>query len=143
MSVWDTQMNSDDDKGMDFPVLPEGRYWYEVTKAVGKEYNPKPGGKIGKCAQIELTMRVEAPKGQKDVTVFESLFSDPKMIWKMTQFAKSADIFHEGMTPGELIRKCEGAAGYADFVVEEYNGRKRNRVKNFVVSEKSTTDLPF
>lgn len=151
MSVWDTQMSGNDDKGKDFPVLPEGDYSFEVTGVTGKEYNPKPGAKMSKCAQIELKLRVESPDlKDKDVTVFDSLFSDPKMIWKMTQFAKATGIFHEGMTPSELMRQAEGAIGWVHVYVDEYQGQKRNRVTRYIVKdpvpEKPTSapdDLPF
>ena len=94
-SIWDTAMKSEVTN--EYPVVQPGEYEFQVEKATGKEYTPKPTSKIGRCAEIDLQLRVDTPTGE--VRVFDRLYSDPTTIWKMTAFAKCIGVFSEGMTP--------------------------------------------
>lgn len=143
--IWGTTLTAGEEQTGEYPVLPAGTYTFEVENIVGKEYTPKPTSKIGHCAQIDLRLRCEGPA--TDVRVFESLFSDPNTIWKMTQFAKCIGVYYEGMTPRDLLKAAEGGIGKANLIIEEYNGKKRNRVKAYLAQEKTeapnTDNLPF
>ena len=138
---WNTPV-SDTQVDNDFPVLDPGTYEFEVVKVTPKEYIPKPTSKIGRCGQIDLQLRVN-----ENVYVFESLFTDPSTSWKIGQFAKSIGIYYQGITPGEVIKKCVGMIGEAELNVEEYNGRRRNRVRRYIEKKEepvvSPDDLPF
>ena len=140
-SFWDAPLSNEEERDNDFPVLPEGRYDFEVRKATAKIHEAKPGGKIGRCGQIDLELLVEGATAEgRDVTVhvFESLYTASSTAWKMTAFAKSIGIWRDGMTPGELVRECLGCVGIADLYLDEYNGQTRNKVKSFV-SRQSTS----
>lgn len=142
-NMWDQGLPETQEQ-TEYKVLPSGTYVFEVVKATGKEYNPKPGSKMPKCPMIELRLRVEGK--EYDATVFENLYGAPSTIWKATQFAKSISIYTNGMTFGQLLRRSEGCIGKAEVKVEEYNGRKRNRIDRFIEAEQveiSNDDLPF
>lgn len=153
MNIWETPLNGG---GGDYPVLPAGIYEFTVKSAIGAEYKPKPGGKIGHCAQIKLTLIAEGiGTNGKEITVnvFENLYSDPNYEWKMTAFAKSTGIWHEEMTPADVMNRAQGMTGTALLKIGEWNGRKRNEVERFIVPETAPAaetevevtndDLPF
>lgn len=146
-SIWDEKIkDNNNNQENEYPTLPEGTYEFQVVRVTGKEYLPKPGSKIGRCAEIDLQLRVE---GDHDVHVFDRLYSDPKTIWKMTAFAKCIGVFEEGMTPGQLLRKCDGGIGNAHIILRPAsNGyAERNEVGKYLPKEnkeqKDTEDLPF
>lgn len=147
-SIWDETINDNtSSERREYPVLPEGRYQFEVVKVTGNEFQPRVGSKIGKCAEIDVQLRVEGK--DQDVNVFDRLYSDPRTIWKMTAFAKCIGIFEAGMTPGQILRKSEGCIGQADITLrpatDEYPAR--NEVKSYIVPAAKAApekdDLPF
>lgn len=146
-SIWDAELNDNNTNTGEYPTLPSGEYVFQVVKVTGKEYSPKPGAKMKKCAEIDVQMRVEDGKG-KEITVFDHLYSDPIAIWKMTAFAKSIGVFKPGMTPGRLLKDAEDGIGKAYFIYREAaNGYSaRNEVRRYI--EKETVpamdeELPF
>ncbi len=149
-SIWDAKMD-DSERKSEFPVAQPGEYTFQVEKVVGKEYEPKPGGKIGRCAEIDVRLRVETPEG--DVRVFDRLFADPLTIWKMTAFAKSIGVFKTGMNPGQLLRVAEGEIGQAYIKLIPANGQypEKNEVGRYIEKEtevpqmksSDNEDLPF
>ena len=140
MSIWDEPIK-DNGQENEYPVLPAGTYSFEVRDASGEEYTPTATSKIKtRCAQINIKLRCE---GEQDVTVFDRLYSAENTAWKITQFAKCIGIYHEGMTPKEVIDKSIGEIGKCKLEVHEYNGKKSNRVKEYIVPETKKDDLPF
>lgn len=153
MNIWEKPLSGD---GGDYPVLPAGTYEFTVKNAIGAEYKPKPGGKIGHCAQIKLTLIAEG-KGTNgkeiSVHVFENLYSDPNYEWKMTAFAKSTGIWFADMTPADVMNRAPGMTGTVLLKIGEWQGRKRNEVERFIVPEPApeeeteievtNDDLPF
>lgn len=143
-SIWETQI-TDNTTERNFPVAKPGEYVFEVEKATGKEYNPKPTSKMKRCAEIDLQLRVETPEG--DVRVFDRLYADPSTLWKMTAFAKCIGVFRSGMTPGDLLKVSTGAVGKAYIKLNPATAQygERNEVGRYI--EKSVTeqneDLPF
>lgn len=145
-SIWDAPLKDTQQEKTEYPTLPAGEYTFQVVKATGKEYTPRPGAKIGKCAEIDLQLRVEST--ERDVTVFDRLYSDPQTVWKMTAFAKSIGVFKAGMTPGELLRNAQDGIGKA-FVklAPASNGYPaRNEIGKYIEAPKKDVeadDLPF
>lgn len=147
-SIWDVTLEDTTAEQNDYPVLPDGVYEFQVEKVTGKEYLPKPGGKIkNRCAEIDLQMIVET--SEREYRVFDRLYSDPTTAWKMTAFAKSIGEFKTGMTPSELLRKAKDAIGNFRVKTKVYNGKKQNEVKEYIFKESapaaevSDEDLPF
>ena len=141
-SIWDAKATDTQPTQTDYPVLEPGIYEFEVVNSKLKEYFPKPTSKIGHCAQLDVRLQIN-----DRFNVFESLFFDPNTAWKVAKFAKSIGLYHaDGVGPAELDKNCVGKIGEAEIVVEEYNGRKRNRVKTFIEKKEpvvSADDLPF
>jgi hypothetical protein len=138
--IWDVKLDDVDETAGDYPVLPAGTYEFQVESVKGSEFLPKPGGKIGHCAQIALVLRVDQP--DREYKVFENLYTDPTTIWKITTFAKSIGLWHEGMTLPELMRNATGEIGNAELYVHEYNGKKSNRVKKFIFKKGTVPAAP-
>lgn len=150
MSIWDTEL-VDDGQDHSYPVADPGVYQFEVVDFKANEYKPKPTSKIGECAEFQLRLRVEAKVDgkDKDVNVFDRLYSDKSTIWKIVQFAKSVGIYTDGMTLKEFYKKAPGTIGTVEIGQRTYNGKLQNEVKSYVVPEKEETpvinddDLPF
>ncbi len=140
-SIWDTAMKSEATN--EYPVVQPGEYEFQVEKVTGKEYTPKPTSKIGRCAEIDLQLRIDTEKGE--VRVFDRLYADPTTIWKMTAFAKCIGVFTEGMTPGDLLRKAEGEIGKAFIKLTPATDRyaERNEVGRYIEKTKEKEELPF
>ena len=140
MSIFDQKVFDTPQEPREFPVLDPGIYEFEVVKTTLKEYHPKPTSKIGHCAQLDVQLRIN-----DKYTVFESLFFDPTTSWKAAKFAKSIGLYNEkeGVSPIELDKKAAGMIGNAELMVEEYNGRKRNRVRTYIEKVVKPDDLPF
>ena len=140
MSIFDQKVYDTQPEQTEYPVLDPGVYEYEVVKTTLKEYHPKPTSKIGHCAQLDVQLRIK-----DKYNVFESLFFDPSTAWKAARFAKSVGLYVDGISPIELDKKAVGCIGEAEFIIEEYNGKKRNRVRTYI-EKKSVVkddDLPF
>lgn len=155
MGIWDTPL-SGDTSGGEYPLLPAGVYEFTVKSATGAEYKPAPGKKLGHCAQIKLVLTFEgkSTKGKEIlVDIYDNLYSDPSVQWKMAAFAKSTAIWHDAMTPWDVTQRAPGMTGRAALRIGEYNGRKRNEVARYLFEEKdepeetevevTNDDLPF
>lgn len=146
MSIWDKGL-VDTQTNNEYPVSLPGTYQFEVMNSIAKEYNPKPGGKIEKCAQLNIRLRVEGldENGKAiDVTVFDNLFSAESTSWKMVAFAKAIGIYHPGMTPKELHDNCVGEIGTVDIKVgKDLKGFKRNEVVAYIPKKVENEELPF
>lgn len=146
MSIWDKGL-VDTQTNNEYPVSLPGTYQFEVMNSIAKEHNPKPGGKIEKCAQLNIRLRVEGldENGKAiDVTVFDTLFSAESTSWKMVAFAKAIGIYHPGMTPKELHDSCVGEIGTVDIKVgKDLKGAKRNEVVKYIPKKVENEELPF
>lgn len=144
-NVWDVTLEDTQNSTNNYPVLPAGVYEFQVEKVTGKEYVPKPGGKMGRCAEIDLQLRIDTP--EREFRVFDRLYSDPTAKWKMTKFAKCIGVFREGMTPAELLKAAKDAIGNCEIGIHQYQGKDQNGVKEYIfkepVAEISDEDLPF
>lgn len=149
-NIWDTKL-VDDGEDHSYPVADPGTYSFEVEDFKASEYKPKPTSKIGPCAEFNLTLRVEGKVNgeNKDVKVFDRLYSDPATAWKITQFAKCVGIFHDGMTLREFYKKAPGTIGKVKIGQRTYNDKLQNEVKEYIVPDDkadlniSDDDLPF
>jgi hypothetical protein len=142
--MWDKPLNGNQTNDNEYPVLDKGRYHFEVTDASAKEFTPKEGSKIPACIEIDVKLRVEGK--DKDVTVFDRLYSADKTQWKMVAFCKCIGIWKEGMTIRDIIKNCVSQVGECDLGIHEYNGKKNNQVNAYIeakAEEKKVDDLPF
>jgi hypothetical protein len=102
-----------------------GDYTVEILNA--EESVSKQGNDM-----IELKLRVE-PAGS---ILFDSLVFTPNAFWKIDAFRAATG---EKVVPDEEVSiECDdliGRTGRARLVVEEYNGRKRNKVAAWLLSQ--------
>ena len=108
--------------------LPEGEYWFRIADATSKRSASKGE------PMIELKLQLYNIDNTEGPFCFDFVLITPKMKWKVDQFLACI-----GMHPGEGARiainakQYIGLPGYADFRIEEYKGRKNNKVKKFIV----------
>ncbi len=140
MSVWD-EVVKDNEQEEIYPTVPAGEYEFEVVDSKGKEYQPKPGGKLKHCAEIDLRLQIKTADGTK-VNVFDRLYSDPSTQWKMTAFAKSIGIYEENMTPRAFLNVV-GEKGKAFIKLKPATNEypARNEVGKYLPAEQQ--ELPF
>lgn len=147
--IWNVAFTGKEDTsgGGDYPVANPGKYEFEVVKATLKEYTPKAGSKIPRCAELDVQLKFEGIAEGKDVNVFDRLYFAEKTIWKAAAFAKCIGVFKEGMTPKDLMNACAKEIGMAEIGVREYNGKKQNDIKKYYEKEEAdvinSDGLPF
>ena len=142
MNGWDKPLSGD---AGEFPILPAGEYEYTVARAGGAQYKPGPGSEYEEGPQIKLTLDIEGKDTtgrERSVKVFADLFADPKRSWRMMAFAKSAGIWSEGMTPSDILRNAPGSVGRCALRINEWNGRKSNKVERWLPPEEDPQDQP-
>ena len=104
--------------------VPAGDYIVEILNA--EESVSKQGNDL-----IELKLRIE-PSG---AICFDNLVFTQNAFWKIDAFRAATG---ETVVPDEEVNiECDdliGRTGRARLVVEEYNGRKRNKVAAWLVS---------
>lgn len=104
--------------------VPAGDYTVEILNA--EESVSKQGNDL-----IELKLKIE-PSG---AICFDNLVFTPNAFWKIDAFRAATG---ETVVPDEDVNiECDeliGRTGKARLVVEEYNGRKRNKVAAWLVS---------
>ena len=148
------------------PFQPEGDYVWCVIEFGSKISS---GGKTAGSDLYEVTLEIE-PKGSR---CFESLIDHEATAWKIDTFLKSAGVkiakgeafdfrkdVVENANAAEANEKKPmkwvnplGLRGWCHLVVEEYNGKKRNKVAIFytdkaklpprVIAAPATDDAPF
>lgn len=110
--------------------LEPGEYWFRIATAESKR--SKNSGE----PMIEVKLQLYNIDNSEGPFALENILITPKMKWKVDQFLACIGA-HPG--PGARIRidpaNYIGLAGYADFKVEEWNGRKNNKVKRFIVPD--------
>jgi hypothetical protein len=103
--------------------VPAGNYAVEILNA--EETISKQGNDM-----IELKLRIE-PSG---ALCFDNLVFTPSAFWKIDAFRASTG---EVVLPEENVNiDCDaliGRIGQVRLVVEEYNGRRRNKVTGWIV----------
>lgn len=134
MSIWDVQITGNEAQEGDYPIAKPGIYNFEVANAKLVEYKPKPGSKIPNCAELDLQLELKgASDDGKNVTVFDRIYFAPNTIWRATAFTKCTGVFTEGMTPKDIALSSCGETGKVEVEIHEYNGKKSNRVKKYIL----------
>lgn len=109
-----------------FDCLPAGEYNVEIVNAA-ETFSQK------QHEMIELKLKAE-PSG---AVIFDHLVFMPNAFWKIDSFRAATG---EVVTPGEDVEiiadELIGRQGRVRLVVEEYNGRKRNKVAAWLPAPK-------
>jgi uncharacterized protein DUF669 len=106
-------------------VAPEGEYSFRVTNA--EEKQSKAGN-----AMIELELQVDVPGKNGGIKVWDRLVFAKDSTWKVDDFRRSTgEKLVEG--PGSFeAEDCVDRFGRLRLTVEEYEGRSRNRVGQYL-----------
>lgn len=114
-------------------ILPEGFYNFTVKRAELSDYIPSgPTSKIPPCNKIDLRLVVTDKDGNM-VNIFDTLFlaRGLKKDWairKLHDFYASIGVISADSPSLKLTLDITNRTGRAKIVVDEYNGKKRNKV---------------
>lgn len=125
-----------DSEAKTFTVAPEGDYILRVT---GFERGISKGGKTAGADLYEAELSIERPEGGR---VWEGLIDHDLTAWKIDCFVKCMGVvlpkgagFEFNKTDadenGVAFVDPIGLRGWGKLIVEEYNGKKRNKVAIF------------
>ena len=130
---WDDEIQ----KESSFTLLPEGDYWFTVTKIDKGRHEGST--KISACPKAVVCFTVEAPDGT-ETAVTENFLLHQKMEWKLSQFFASIGMKQKG----EKLRMnwspaLIGKKGICRIIVHEYTGNdgqkyKTNRIEKLYPS---------
>jgi hypothetical protein len=128
-----------DQEGKSFEVKPAGDY---PLRVVGVEFGISQGEKTRGSEKMDLKLEVENPDGSlSGCSFFETLTFLKSCDWKIDTAVKSLNLLIGGQPPrkGEAIDFSEhmliGLRGWASLVVDEYQGKKRNKVAAFITNK--------
>jgi hypothetical protein len=106
-------------------VLPDGSYEFTVIDA--NEKQSQSGN-----AMIELQLLIKGTTGN-ELRVFDHLVFTPKSFWKIDAFRVATG---ERLVQGQLVNfeaaDCLDRTGKVLLMVEEYGGRQKNRVQEYL-----------
>lgn len=117
-----------------FEPVPAGDYILEVVKC---EFGIVASGNSSGSEKMELTLQVEG----KDTRLFETLTFSEKAAWKIDTFVKACNLLIDGKPPvlNQPIDFTEpmvvGLRGWATLFVDEYQGKKRNKVRVWITNK--------
>jgi hypothetical protein len=109
-------------------VLPEGIYPFEVINA--KEKLSLQGNEM-----IELQLSIQG----SSLVVYDNLVFTPKSTWKVDDFRRATgEVLASGVQVDFTAQECLGRCGKVSLVVENFEGRPRNKVMRYIIPESST-----
>lgn len=139
--AWDATIA--EDKRNDYPVLPDGTYEFEIRNVVKSTYTPKPGSKIPACNMAKIQIQIEDKEGKR-YNVFSNLFLCDSQKWKLINFFKCIGVMKPSETTLHMNWDIIGEIGKAEIGTREYNGKKSNEVRTWIVPQSSDNEeLPF
>lgn len=110
-------------EGQDFEVLPAGEYKYEVVNFKRERY----GGGKNMCACNVAVLQLKCENDKASGTVFARLYLNTKVMFRITNFFKSAGLVDpraaEGAPmPMSLFDSSVGCTGRCKIKVRKYKG---------------------
>ena len=105
-------------------LLPDGDYMFTVKEAVLK--TTKNGDEM-------IVVTLEIAYGDDEHWIWENLVFTKKAAWKILQFMKSlGHNYLDGEKVDVEATDLVGQEGKAAVITEEYEGKKRNKIANFL-----------
>lgn len=105
-------------------LLPDGDYMFTVTEASLKRT---------KNDDEMITVTLEINWGDDSFLIWENLVFTKKAGWKILQFMKSlGHQYLDGEKVDVEATDLIGQEGKAAVITEEYEGKKRNKIANFL-----------
>ena len=141
------------DTDMDFEPLPAGNYEFEIENVTLQEF--KGSEKIKPCIQLHIQLRTDLKNGSSR-KVWDDIKLDPTHNLSMNRLNKlvqSTGIpLRDEADEREISAVLIGQLCNAEVEIHEWNGKKSNRIKRYIVPKKeekletvviSDEDLPF
>lgn len=124
------QQNGEDDEATKRLIAP-GVYDFSV-------YAAKPGvadkGKFKGFNKVTVVLKIDPHDGNDTkVKVFDTFPLVDKMMWKTARFIDSVGMFEDATKYGMEWDQYVGETGKCEIETNEYNGRKSNRVKKYIL----------
>ena len=141
----DTKKTEGQDTG--FEPIPEGKYEFQIEKVAINAYGGS--AKINPCDKLDITLRIDMPNGNAR-KVWDTIFLDDAHAYSMRKLTHLVDSCSLSMSEDadkyEIANTLKDGIGNAEIIIETYNGKRNNKVKEYVVPEKpqlTEEDLPF
>lgn len=140
-----------DQDNLEFKLLPEGNYQFEVTKVATGIQN---GGKTNGSDIVDIDFKLFDETGELVGTNNERLIMHERTAWRVDTFLKSANFLVDGrpLQKDDAVDLCEdtliGLRGWCFVVQEPYtkkNGEEMtiNRVKQWITNkDKLARNMP-
>jgi hypothetical protein len=115
-------------------TVPEGIYDFTVADA-NEKISQSSGNDM-----IELQLLIKGSDGE-EVRIFDNLVFTERAFWKIDAFRLcTGDKLVKGQSVDFAAEDCIDRAGKAYVVVEKYEGRERNKVKEYL--DPDAIDVP-
>ena len=141
------------DTDMDFELLPAGNYEFEIENVTLQAFNGSE--KIKPCTQLHIQLRTDLKSGSSR-KVWDDIKLDPTHNFSMNRLNKlvqSTGIsLSDDADEREISNRLIGQLCNAEVEIHEWNNKKSNRIKRYIVPKKeeqpktveiSDEDLPF
>ena len=141
------------DTDMEFEPLPAGNYEFEIENVTLQSFSGSD--KVKPCNKLHIQLRTDLKDGYSR-KVWDDIFLDETHNYSMNKLAKL--VASSGITLGDdadeklIALNLIGQLCNAEVEIHEWNGKKSNRIKKYIVPkaeekpktvEISDEDLPF
>lgn len=141
------------DTDMNFEPLPAGNYEFEIENVTLVWFSGSD--KVKPCDKLHIQMRTDLEDGSSR-KVWDDICLDETHNYsmnKLNKLVKSCEItIGDNADEKEIANKLIGQLCNAEVYIHEYNGKKSNKVRKYIVSENKAEpkgidinpdDLPF
>lgn len=132
---WDDVVSEDianqNKDGGDLVVLPAGEYPFVVHKTERGKFNGSD--KLPPCNMVTVYVFVDGGESGKNCLKCR-FFMHTKTLWKIYQFLTAVGLHKKGDAAGKIpwIKVTKGLKGRCKLAVDEYNGKPKNEVDEWL-----------
>ena len=130
-----------------FEPLPAGVYEFQIEGVTIEQF--KGSDKIKPCDKLHIQMRIDLSDGRTR-KVWDDIFLDETHTYsmnKLVMIVESTQIrMPDASTAKQIADKLVSGIGKAEIVVQEWNGKKSNKVNRYIkpeAPELTEEELPF
>lgn len=131
-----------------FEPIPAGKYEFQIEEVKIQSYDGS--AKIKACNRLHITLRIDMPDGNAR-KVWDDIFLDGSHGYSMRKLKNLVEscglVIPASAGEKEIADKLVSAIGNAEIYIETYNGKKNNKVREYIIPEEPETlaeeDLPF
>ena len=130
-----------------FEPLPAGVYEFQIEGVTIEAF--KGSEKVKPCDKLHIQMRIDLADGHTR-KVWDDIFLDETHTYSMNKLTMLVDstqvLMPESAGPKQIADKLVSGIGKAEIVVQEWNGKKSNKVNRYIkpeAPELTEEELPF